>query len=87
MTTEQQKALVERHVAALAEHFEAVQILVSTHGGEATDYVFRGGGNAFARRGMAQVFLEQDVASINAAEIASALDPPPDEGEEWKKAP
>lgn len=48
-----QERLVTQHVNALLEHFDCVQILVSSTIPEGTSNVFIGGGNWFARQGMA----------------------------------
>lgn len=84
---DEQRAEVERHVLALMEHFDAVQILVSSTaqcGG--TESVFQGAGNWFARQGMAHDFINRDQADTNAIRIADKIQPPPDEdGETWKK--
>lgn len=83
----EQRAEVERHVLALMEHFDAVQILVSSTapcGG--TESVFQGAGNWFARQGMAHDFIQRDESETSAAYIANKITLPPDDGEEWKKA-
>jgi hypothetical protein len=81
-------ALVRQHVNALMEHFEAVQILVSITDAEGTHNVHLGGGNWFARQGMAHQFIRHDQAQTNAHAIAKAMPRPesPDEGEEWKQS-
>lgn len=56
-------ALVHRKVAELAEHYEAVQVLVSTYERGKTCFMFAGSGNEFARRGMAQEWLEMTTES------------------------
>ena len=77
---------MQRHVNALLEHFDSVQILVSNTIPEGTSNVFMGGGNWFARQGMAHEFIRKDKAQTEAREISRAIQPPPDEGEEWKHA-
>jgi len=85
LTPEQQMALVQSHVNQLMEHFEAVQILVSITDCEGTHNVSLGGGNWFARQGMAHQFIRHDQAQTNAHAIAKAMpQEPPDDGEAWK---
>ncbi len=83
VNTEQQLAIVDAAVAALGEHFDSVQILVSTVEGTKTRCIKRGSGNWYARQGMAHEFVNEDVAVENARQIADRLNPP-DEG--WKKS-
>lgn len=87
MTPQEKEKLVDDHVAKLMEHFDAVQILVSGVMYNGTESVFRGGGNWFARQGMAQEFITRDHAETNAHKIKQVLPQPPpdDEGEEWKR--
>lgn len=77
MTDKQKLEILERHVAELAEIYDAVQILASnlepdgsTHGQK------RGSGNWYARQGMAQEFIQEDIANEHATMIARKLDPP-----------
>lgn len=83
----EQRAEIEKHVLALMEHFDAVQILVSSTapcGG--TESVFQGAGNWFARQGMAHDFIQRDQSETSASKIADKISPPPpDDGEEWKQ--
>jgi len=81
---EEQERLVQRHIDELMEHFDAVQILVSSTDPDGTANVFKGGGNWFARQGMAHDFIRQDKARTDAREISKAIEPPKDTGEEWK---
>jgi len=82
----QQEQLVIQHVNALMEHFDCVQILVSSSIPDGTSNVFIGGGNWFARQGMAHEFIRKDKAQTDAREISLAIQStPPDDGEEWKK--
>lgn len=81
---EEQERLVKRHVDALMEYFEVVQIMVSSNVPEGTSNVFKGDGNWFARQGMAHDFIRQDKARTDAREISKAIEPPKDAGEEWK---
>lgn len=85
LTNDQQRAELEKHVLALMEYFDAVQILASSTapcGGTAS--TFQGAGNWFARQGMAHEFIQRDQAETNAFKIADKIQPPPDDGEEWK---
>ena len=83
LSPEQQEAVVQQHITALMEHFEAVQILVSVTDPGGTASVFLGAGNWYARQGMARDFMQQDQARTAAKEIKMG-NPPPDDAEEWK---
>jgi len=83
---EKHGALVDHYVAKLLEHFDAVQVLCShvvPDGTGNTGNVFSGGGNWYARKGMATSFLETDNARTIAHEMPAPPAEPPD-GEEWK---
>lgn len=82
-TPQEQIAIVNKHVMALMEHFDCVQILASSCGDPGTQRAFGGGGNWYARQGMAHEFIQMDQAQTNAREVASAINPPSDEGEAW----
>lgn len=56
------KALIDGMLSELGEHFDAVQILVSTHDPEGTEAFARGLGNWYARQGMAREFVERATA-------------------------
>lgn len=86
ISPEEQEGLVQRHIDALMEHFEAVQIMVSSTVPDGTSNIFKGGGNWFARQGMAHDFIRQDKARTDAREISKVIEPPKDTGEEWKNA-
>lgn len=73
MIREDAAKLLDEHVAALGEHFEAVQILVSDSDGDGTRSCFRGTGNYFARKGMADTFCKRDMAEESAHYIAEAM--------------
>jgi hypothetical protein len=84
MTAQDQYDLVLQSVMQLGEHFESVQILASnTEGGE-TRFIFEGGGNVFARRGMATAWLEDLGATNTADRLAENITDPPDDSEAWK---
>lgn len=85
MTDDEKTKFLDTLVAQAGEHFEHVQILVSWNEGALSKNLYRGGGNWFARQGMAHDFINQDVAQENAKQIADKLEPPPDESESWKK--
>lgn len=65
--------LLEKHVADLGEHFEAVQIHVSSWDETGTWTISRGYGNWNARQGMAHSFIKQDEARDQAQFIANEL--------------
>ncbi len=80
---------VDAAVQALMEHFGAVQILASFEDDQGqTINVYSGGGNWFARQGMAHDFIQKDQAHTNGSEIARALPstPPDDDGESWRQS-
>lgn len=81
LTPEQLEAIVQKHVDALGEYFEAVQILVSHMVGPETGSVYLGSGNWYSRSGMAHDFLQRDKANTLANKMPK---PPPDSGEDWK---
>lgn len=64
MTEEHSKALLERHVAALREHFDAVQIFVSRFDGEKNEtmVLHEGHGNYCARTGQVKDWLDEELA-------------------------
>jgi hypothetical protein len=56
-------ALLDRHVAALAEHFDSVVIIVTSHGeGRITEMGARGGGNVYAQLGSARDWIARQDA-------------------------
>lgn len=85
MTTEEVEELLEKTAAALGEHFDAVQVLVSWNEDGATTCVKRGAGNWYARQGMAHEFINADVSQENAAALSRVLpQPPSDDSDSWK---
>lgn len=76
--------IIDQHADQLGEHFEAVQILATTSDGDCSLMVTGGNGNFYARRGMAQTFIDNEAAD----RIAIAIGGDPDDGgEEWKSQP
>lgn len=75
MTRDEATALIDTHLEALGEHFDSVQILVSNCDYAGTSFIPRGCGNFYARKGMAQTFVERDVAEDSARYIARELNP------------
>lgn len=73
MTAEELGKIVEDAAAALGEHFETVQILVSNSDGEGTRGIKRGVGNFYARLAQAREFVQQDSGEILGSKIADAL--------------
>ncbi len=84
MSREELIALLEQTAAKLGEHFDAVQILVSWNENGTTSLAKRGTGNWYARQGMAHEFITSDIAQDTAVQIAERLNPPRDDGEDWK---
>ena len=84
MTPDEQEAFIQKHVDQIAEHFEAVQILVSRmNSGGHTEMVFIGSGNWYARKGMADELLQKDLAGTFRDVLGSNEGPE----EDWKKIP
>jgi hypothetical protein len=80
MTDAELSSLVDRCVAELGEHCDAVVILVSlplNDGTGGTGIIRRGCGNHYARRGMVQEYQERYSALENAELMAAAFNPPP----------
>lgn len=74
MITEQETRVVDLALHNLFEHFDQVQILVSRVAEEGgTERYFLGAGNWYARKGMAQAFLDRDNQLESASEIAKKL--------------
>lgn len=59
MNREERGAIIERALALVAEHFDAVEILASrvADGGDETEMYARGAGNFYTRLGMARDWL------------------------------
>ena len=64
-------SVMDRHVAALMEHFDSVQILCSVRipDGSGTQGFARGGGDWYARQGLAHEFINREEAT----EVAQAI--------------
>jgi hypothetical protein len=54
--------IMEKMFAQLGEYVDHVQVHISFEGGEGTQCIHHGMGNWFARKGMAQEFIERDQA-------------------------
>jgi hypothetical protein len=67
--------LADSCVARLLEHCDAVQIMMtgSRNGGDQCWSLARGGGNWYARQGLAHEFITSDVAMENARQIGMVL--------------
>ena len=81
MTDEQRIALLESTVSMLGEHFDHLQIMVTWDEGRQepiTRRLFRGGGNWYARLGLAHEFISEGEGDI----LADKINQPPDNGEE-----
>ncbi len=87
MTRPEAEKYIEKVLADLGEHFEAVQILATKMApeGAGTERYFMGTGNWYARQGMGASFLKTDEARTLADEIGDKLQPPSDDAEQWKK--
>ena len=81
MTDTQRIEILEKHVNALAEIYDAVQVVGTFLDADGrTRGQKRGSGNWYARRALCQEFIEQAQANDLADEIARKLEPP----EDWK---
>lgn len=73
MKPEEAQAYAESTARRLSEHFDSVQILVSVLEADgSTRMHMAGSGNWYARRGMAQMFVESDQANT----MGHCLHPP-----------
>ncbi len=58
MSVEDQFQIVQRHVESLGEHFDTVQVFVTSHEGEQGTFTIQlGSGNWYARAGQVQEWL------------------------------
>lgn len=73
MSPEQYTKIVNDAAAALGEHFEVVQIFVSSSEGEGTFECMQGVGNFYARLGLAREFIEDDRSDRLASKIAEMI--------------
>lgn len=83
MTDEQRDAerlaILQRHVDELAEHYDAVQIVVTWLTSEnSTKSYKRGSGNWYSRQALCREFVNEDFASDQAEAIARKLNPSDD---------
>lgn len=85
MTNDERKLEIERCLHRIMEVADCVQVLASYTDSEGTHSCFVGAGNWFARTGMARDFLERDSSHTSANEIKPFLQPPPEDGENWKR--
>lgn len=68
-------AVLEKCLVEIGEHFEVVQIFVSYVDETGTFSGARGSGNWYARKGLAQEFINQDTAQEIADAIARRMRP------------
>lgn len=87
MNTEQVKDEIQRLILEITEQLPdaSVQVLCSWPNCGNTASVQTGVGNWYARQGMAHEFINVDIAQENANQIANAIKPSSDNGEEWKQ--
>lgn len=71
MNREQAHQMIDQHVNALMEHFSSVQILATCPAadGDGTEGHSRGGGDWYARFGIATEFVQRGNAVVLAQEI------------------
>ncbi len=60
--------------ATLSEHFDHVQIMVTWDESNVTKHGFWGGGNWYARLGLAKYFLDHDNAQEMAMELSGVME-------------
>lgn len=73
MTSEEAEKLLQAAVDKLGDHFDCVQILASWEQEGATRFLPRGSGNWWGRQGMAQEFINREISSDTADQIADRL--------------
>ena len=82
MTNEDKLKILQSYVTKLSEIYEAVQVFATGLNADNTTFSHkRGSGNWYARQGMAQEFIQENIASDAAEQIAKKLDPP----DEWSE--
>ena len=80
MTDEQRLEIMQKHVNALAEIYDSVQVMGTfLTSDNRTVSQKRGSGNWYARQGMAHEFIEENIAEDTARAIAKKLEPPQDD--------
>lgn len=81
MTDKEKIKVLEKHVSALSEIYDCVQVLATGLREDNTTFSHkRGSGNWYARKGLAHEFIEENIAEDAATQIARKLDPPDDWG-------
>lgn len=86
MTKEEREKIVEKHLSALMEVMDSVQILGSWQEEErGTSKIIMGRGDWYARVGLAHQFIKDDQNEDMALFLAQELKEPPDAAEEWKE--
>lgn len=73
MSPEEQLKMLDRHLAELGEHFDAVEILATDTDGEGTSTLIRGIGNYWARIGLAHEFINRQERDDSAVKIAEEI--------------
>ena len=73
MSPEEAERIVKKAVDLLGDHFEVVQVMVSWNEQRETRCLKRGGGNWYARQGMAYEFINEDAAQETAYQISKKL--------------
>lgn len=77
---------LDAKVREIHEHFDCVQVMVSSQleeGSGGTFHIYSGAGNWFGRVGMARDFLTRDEANTHSSYFSSGGSPP-DDAEAWK---
>lgn len=74
MTTDEIRALLDKHNNILSEHFDCVQIMVSwLNPNNETESMTRGSGNWYARQGLAREFINKSQADNIGESVAEHL--------------
>ena len=79
MTPEEIERIMTQAQDLLGDHFDCFQIMVSWNEEGLTKMRNIGGGNWYARQGMAHEFINADSAQTSALEISKVINPSEDE--------
>jgi len=80
-------ARIKKAIKDLSEHFDAVQILATTHEGGVTQYYFDGCGNSLTRRALADLYCDKSKADVQAEAISEHITlSDGDDGDGWKES-
>jgi hypothetical protein len=83
MSVGEAEKILEEAVARVSEHFDSVLILATRRDKDECLFVKRGAGNVFCWYGMADSYMREQSAKVNAHFLGQVIDRP-DDGEAWK---